>query len=292
MKSLLLILIIFILQNFSIVKAKFANPQIINPQYGALAKFWGVANNEVPKLLKNEKLLIMIDNEIKPLLNDLDFGGTYIDVKANKIGSSEKEETFNSSILAINSAVLGGDRLELVSNEGGNQTYDFGSAGFWVRDQNGRDYLLTAGHLVLGENITSMTFYHISAQLNNLISPVVMNNVIPFDYKLLIKDAVDIITPGVHVCKTGYKTGTTCGEVTSRNTVERSESDLVIGVLKLLLFVAAGDSGDSLCHYREDELPYVDAVGIIKGGDVIRSIAVGIPILIPLQNHGMFLVHY
>ncbi|CAG8830941.1 17068_t:CDS:1, partial [Racocetra persica] len=88
----LLILFAFIIQNDSMVKA----------QFEPLAKLWGVENKKVPELLDREAKLIMIDGKLQPLLNNLYFGGTYVDVKTNKINIntvdlSKIEEVRNSS---------------------------------------------------------------------------------------------------------------------------------------------------------------------------------------------------
>ncbi|CAG8837401.1 3506_t:CDS:1, partial [Racocetra persica] len=71
-------------------------------QLKPLAKFWRVSNSRLPELLNTEKKLILIDSKLQPLLNDLYFGGTYVDVKANKIDvntvdQSKVKEVKNSS---------------------------------------------------------------------------------------------------------------------------------------------------------------------------------------------------
>ncbi|KAF0373339.1 S1 family peptidase [Gigaspora margarita] len=56
-----------------------------NSQYAPLAKLWNVANDEVPKLLTREKTLIEASQKLKPLLDGINFGGSYIDTKSNKL---------------------------------------------------------------------------------------------------------------------------------------------------------------------------------------------------------------
>ncbi|RIB22130.1 trypsin-like cysteine/serine peptidase domain-containing protein, partial [Gigaspora rosea] len=50
-----------------------------------LAKLWNIENDEIPKYLSIEKKLTMVDGILKPLLDDDNFGGTYIDVIHNMI---------------------------------------------------------------------------------------------------------------------------------------------------------------------------------------------------------------
>ncbi|CAG8796292.1 21650_t:CDS:1, partial [Racocetra persica] len=79
----LLILFAFIIQNDLMVRA----------QYEPLAELWGVEIKKVPELLQREAKLIMIDGKLQPLLNDLYFGGTYVDVKANKININTVDQS-------------------------------------------------------------------------------------------------------------------------------------------------------------------------------------------------------
>ncbi|RIB13664.1 hypothetical protein C2G38_1716375 [Gigaspora rosea] len=50
-----------------------------------LAKLWNIENDEIPQYLSIEKNLSMVDGILKPLLDDDNFGGTYIDVIQNMI---------------------------------------------------------------------------------------------------------------------------------------------------------------------------------------------------------------
>ncbi|CAG8508227.1 22152_t:CDS:2 [Cetraspora pellucida] len=87
----------------------------------ALSKLWNVTEIEVPNLLNIEKNLCKVDGLLKPFLeqNEESFGGTYINVKSNKIiimivDETKKDIILNSSdiqphrellifVLAINS---------------------------------------------------------------------------------------------------------------------------------------------------------------------------------------------
>ncbi|KAF0534402.1 S1 family peptidase [Gigaspora margarita] len=70
----LLFILFIILQNHS-----------IHSQYQPLANLWNVAENEVPELLVREKNLITGNHLLASLLNEENFGESYIDVKSNKI---------------------------------------------------------------------------------------------------------------------------------------------------------------------------------------------------------------
>ncbi|KAF0541064.1 hypothetical protein F8M41_005906 [Gigaspora margarita] len=59
--------------------------QPIYSKFKPLADLWGVTESEVPKLLAAEDNLVTANNLLTPLLNEKDFGGSYINVKANKI---------------------------------------------------------------------------------------------------------------------------------------------------------------------------------------------------------------
>ncbi|RIB20148.1 hypothetical protein C2G38_2244740 [Gigaspora rosea] len=77
-KLLLLNLLIFIsqLQTHSTVYAQYQEP---------LAVLWGVEANELPDKLNDERNLINVDELLKPLLDDINFGGSWIDVKEDKV---------------------------------------------------------------------------------------------------------------------------------------------------------------------------------------------------------------
>ncbi|CAG8503117.1 21267_t:CDS:2 [Cetraspora pellucida] len=67
----------------------------------ALSKLWNVPESEVPNLLNIEKNLCMVDELLKPFLeqNEESFGGTYINVKRNKIIIMIVDETKKDIIL-------------------------------------------------------------------------------------------------------------------------------------------------------------------------------------------------
>ncbi|RIB26109.1 hypothetical protein C2G38_2240956 [Gigaspora rosea] len=91
----LLIPFVFIQQNCSIVNAQICSKTdpINCLQFGPLARLWNVPNEEVPKLLDLEKILISIDSKLQPLLNGSYFGGTYIDIKAGKINVNTVDQS-------------------------------------------------------------------------------------------------------------------------------------------------------------------------------------------------------
>ncbi|RIB11395.1 hypothetical protein C2G38_111333 [Gigaspora rosea] len=69
-----LLLIIFTTQKHFIIYAE-----------GPLASLWGINDAEVQRYIIIEKNLVLIDKIVKPFLNDSSFGGTWIDVKLNKV---------------------------------------------------------------------------------------------------------------------------------------------------------------------------------------------------------------
>ncbi|CAG8546779.1 9671_t:CDS:1, partial [Racocetra persica] len=66
---------------------------MVRAQFEPLAKLWGVENKKVPELLEREAKLIMIDGKLQQLLKNSYFGGTYIDVKANKININTVDQS-------------------------------------------------------------------------------------------------------------------------------------------------------------------------------------------------------
>ncbi|KAF0369987.1 serine protease [Gigaspora margarita] len=74
-------ILFLILQIYSV----YGQLQPIYSKFEPLADLWGVAENEVPKLLATEDNLVTGNNLLTPLLNEKDFGGSYINVKTNKI---------------------------------------------------------------------------------------------------------------------------------------------------------------------------------------------------------------
>ncbi|KAF0455707.1 S1 family peptidase [Gigaspora margarita] len=80
----LLIPFAFILQNCSTINCL---------QFEPLAWLWNVSNEEVPRLLDLEKILISVDSKLQPLLNGSYFGGTYLDIKAIKINVNTVDQS-------------------------------------------------------------------------------------------------------------------------------------------------------------------------------------------------------
>ncbi|KAF0420286.1 S1 family peptidase [Gigaspora margarita] len=60
---------------------------MIDTQNEALAILWNVSDSQLSSLLEDEKKLIMVDEIVKPLLENYekDFGGTYIDIEKNLV---------------------------------------------------------------------------------------------------------------------------------------------------------------------------------------------------------------
>ncbi|RIB30747.1 hypothetical protein C2G38_2052952, partial [Gigaspora rosea] len=84
-----------------------------------------------------------------------------------------------------------------------------------------------------------------------------------------IVDSLDITSCGIHVCKSGYVTGFTCGEVLAISTAYKFDSRKIVdNAITVHLTGNAGDSGGSLYRYHDGDNPslFVDAVGLYIGG--------------------------
>ncbi|RIB24491.1 hypothetical protein C2G38_2241995 [Gigaspora rosea] len=64
---------------------KYKHYQYLHAQYEPLARLWRVNDADLPMYLTREKNLKDLDRTISKLLDDTKFGGTWIDVKANKL---------------------------------------------------------------------------------------------------------------------------------------------------------------------------------------------------------------
>ncbi|CAG8725012.1 7446_t:CDS:1 [Cetraspora pellucida] len=92
--NLLSFLLILILQNYLIVHAI----------YTSLKQYLKVSERELPDLLANEEILIKGNRLLTPLLDESSFGGSYIDIKANKINinivdSSKKNDIMSNPVM-------------------------------------------------------------------------------------------------------------------------------------------------------------------------------------------------
>ncbi|CAG8613918.1 15662_t:CDS:1 [Gigaspora margarita] len=167
------------------------------------------------------------------------------------------------------------------------------SAGFWVKKDD-EDYVATAGHCA--RNIPPIpTFYLINRnyligkmedyvlERNDVgfiskdgdeitLKPILRNKFYmePTQYLLYyIVDSSDITSRGIHVCKSGYATGFTCGEVLAFDTVYKFDSGKIVNnAITVQLIGNSGDSGGSLYRYHDGDNPslFVDAVGLYIGG--------------------------
>ncbi|CAG8745419.1 8738_t:CDS:1 [Racocetra persica] len=204
--------------------------------------------------------------------------------------------SFNSSTLVekrqINQIVFGGDKI----------TANYGpcSAGFWMKDQFQQDFLLTAGHCAYPYNDTSPKLFYryysnlavlIGSMENYMVTPVDVGfikkltvnshirvvpnirNIIttgvvhPIYVEYLIIGSVDIISAGIHICKSGFVTGITCGYVKSLDaviTIRRGSEDKIGGLITTA-YSYYGDSGGPMFQFSYT-IPFVYAVGILIGG--------------------------
>ncbi|RIB22834.1 hypothetical protein C2G38_2033273 [Gigaspora rosea] len=74
--------IIFLINLFFII---FIFQSTVHAQSEALARLWGVNDDALPTMLETERNLKKVDGILNRVINNSDFGGTWIDVKANKV---------------------------------------------------------------------------------------------------------------------------------------------------------------------------------------------------------------
>ncbi|CAG8840836.1 33450_t:CDS:2, partial [Racocetra persica] len=139
-------------------------------------------------------------------------------------------------------------------------------------------FLLTAGHCAYPYNDTSpKLFYRHYGNLPFLIGAMESYSVTPIDVALanpkyveyFIIGSIEIISTNVHICKSGFSTGITCGYVKSLYAATISEDGLRIGGLITTVYSYLGDSGGSMFQfsYSNYSIPFVYAVGILSGGN-------------------------
>ncbi|CAG8718189.1 24938_t:CDS:2, partial [Racocetra persica] len=135
-----------------------------------------------------------------------------------------------------------------------------------------QDFLLTAGHCAYPYNDTSpkLVYRHYS-NLAGLIGSMENYTTTPIDLgfikKLTVNSHIKIISTGVHICKSGYTSGITCGYVKSLYATITTDEDKIGGLLTTV-YSYRGDSGGSMFQfsYSDYSIPFVYAVGILIGG--------------------------
>ncbi|CAG8646828.1 6175_t:CDS:1, partial [Racocetra persica] len=129
-----------------------------------------------------------------------------------------------------------------------------------------------------------------------ILAPRIRNYEAALYPEIFIEEVLFMNTEGSHVCKSGEKTGTTCGELTAIDGVSTNQGFILYGVLKMLMFAAGGDSGGPVFHYvdfsRRYSLPYAFAVGIVVRAKVIRGTSIAVPANIIMQYGIRFMGRY
>ncbi|RIB26792.1 hypothetical protein C2G38_2162453 [Gigaspora rosea] len=361
---------LFMLINHSIIHAKH--------EHEPLARYWEVPVEKVPDLLTIEENLIMVDSILKPILDNLNFGGTYINAKENKVFIN----TVNSSMIPIvkstpeikpyidllsflnatkssyqlnttfNELIILAQELNAYNVEIGinpkfnNIVIDLNheddeewvifpnllcgdglhdgdgksicSVGLNVRDSNGQDYIMTAGHCGTRSPRNQQGFvdlyqkgwfspptyryvgpleYYSSNQTydfglirvigtNVSLSTIISNlDQFPNIYALLfIKDDSVITSVGASICKSGHKTHVTCGEVLELNfatairNINTNQTVIKIEMIKTNLKGGPGDSGGIVYTYSTNQSVFVSVVGTMVGGSTKRSYFLPLPL--------------
>ncbi|CAG8770426.1 12579_t:CDS:2 [Gigaspora margarita] len=132
---------------------------------------------------------------------------------------------------------------------------------FWVRIL----LLMDGGYRLEHYNITPYDFglIHVINPIM-LLSAIIKNNDYERFQELFIEDSASVISAGGSLCKSGYTTHVTCGEVTELNAAIVSEFGSEIK-LELIVFDAVsyeGDSGGPVYSKALHLEPFVTAVGI------------------------------
>ncbi|KAF0550442.1 serine protease [Gigaspora margarita] len=194
--------------------------------------------------------------------------------------------SFNSSNLmprqTIDNRLLGGDGIRTLNT--------LGTAGFWVRAA-GREFLATAGHNARSENVE---FYDMPSEgeYNTLIGPMIIRDISGLDRGYIMKTNRQVLaspmirnwgndefpeleimavtdpdTEGMPICKAGFTTGATCGEITGVvDTLTRERDGRVVNnVVFSDMECQGGDSGSPVYAYLDELMPTVLLVGLVFG---------------------------
>ncbi|KAF0554307.1 S1 family peptidase [Gigaspora margarita] len=202
----------------------------------------------------------MVDGILKPLLDDDNFGGTFIDC----FGPSDNEIPSLKSY-DIEDRILAGDGIR--DYYGGNC-----SVGFWARRQPNENFIATAGHCHTSGSyylvpwnstptalIGRMKNYFkepIDFGLINIehsdVQPVPsVRNTDSARYKELpIKDIIPVSSNGAHLCLSGVKSHVKCGYVLALNGFTSDGIYFRGNLFVVNLRSIQGDSGGSIFSYK------------------------------------------
>ncbi|CAG8761735.1 30082_t:CDS:2, partial [Gigaspora margarita] len=176
--------------------------------------------------------------------------------------------------------LLGGDGLHDITGK------QICSVGLWVRDSNGQDYIMTAGHCEFFASHNQQGFVDFyqkgwySLPTYNYIGPLEYSSYAPYDFGLIryIGTNVTLSTKpgvvssvGVSLCISGHTSHVICGKVVELDVVVRYQhpiSKLNFTKRELIrtdIECGSGDSGGTVFYYDALRIPYVVVVGTVVG---------------------------
>ncbi|CAG8718336.1 1444_t:CDS:1, partial [Gigaspora margarita] len=194
--------------------------------------------------------------------------------------------------------LLGGDGLHDINGR------ELCSVGLWVRDSNGQDYIMTAGHCDFVSPRNQQGFvdfyqkgWH-SLPTYNYIGPLEHNSYAPYDFGLIrhigtnvtlttiicnfdhpniypvlyVKNVGVVTSVGTSLCKSGETTHVTCGVVTEfvASATFRypgsNYTDIKKEFFRTDIVCDSGDSGGPVFYYHALQIPYVLVAGTVIGG--------------------------
>ncbi|RIB20604.1 trypsin-like cysteine/serine peptidase domain-containing protein [Gigaspora rosea] len=226
--------------------------------------------------------------------------------------SSTNSTTLRSKIeeRQIYERILDGEGLHNIFGE------QICSVGPLMKDNFNQFFYLTAGHCFANQPLNPagfVDFYHLPwyspptydyiGQLEHysispydfglihvinpimLLSAIIKNNDYERYQELFIEDSASVISVGVHLCKSGYTTHVTCGEVTELNAAIVTDFGTKIK-LETIVFDAISFEGDSGGPVYSNALhlePFVTVVGIainaISSDDLDRTAALPLDVV-------------
>ncbi|RIA99989.1 hypothetical protein C2G38_1399120 [Gigaspora rosea] len=178
------------------------------------------------------------------------------------------------------------------------------SVGLWVRDSNGQDYIMTAGHCDFASPRNPQGFVDFyqkgwySLSTYNYIGPLEYFSYAPYDFGLIrynstnvtlttlicnfdhqtiypvlyVKNVGVVTSSGTSLCKSGETTHVTCGEVIALVTSatfhypDSNHTDIKKDFFKTDIKCDSGDSGGTVFYYDALRIPYVLVAGTVIGG--------------------------
>ncbi|CAG8607987.1 13248_t:CDS:2, partial [Gigaspora rosea] len=148
------------------------------------------------------------------------------------------------------------------------------SVGLWVRDSNGQDYIMTAGHCDFASPRNPQGFVDFyqkgwySLSTYNYIGPLEYFSYAPYDFGLIRYNSTNV-TLTTLICNFDHQTiypvlyVKNVGVVTSSGS---NHTDIKKDFFKTDIKCDSGDSGGTVFYYDALRIPYVLVAGTVIGG--------------------------